>query len=554
MNPAEGPTAAESAMSIARPRSVIAPTVTVGVSTSTINEGDFATFTFATSKANPNSGITVNYSMSGTAALGTHYTLTGPAGRVVIPAGASSASVILNALLTNLSSGSEVATMNLQSGTGYRLPVVPNASVTILNTSAASSPTPTATPIPTATPVPTATPASSPTQHIWIALRTDGLPGSGTQTDPYDGSTPQKFDNVLRSCQGTNNLGIHLVGTGPFQTDIRHTWNVKSGWVISGDGMNVTTVQMVGSAAGQHYGFACLSSDPNVATDNVTITNLTVDCNWAEISITADTGANGEKNVKTSAVVVWGSNNLIDHVRCINSYGSQANGQEQFAIALGGPRTHDGTNNYIQFCRVEQPFGNYGNPYGLFGWVPYLITNSKVLSCTAAGINDGTNDGFNTGGVNLHNIKDCQIDRSTFIDCQGAAYQDGGSCDGLQVTNNTVIRGQLGVGLASSTLPKQNITVRGNNFLIQNRWPDGGSYGFGARSVVTTNLTIDNNTITFDNSGSGMPQFWGVYASPLMTATISNNVVAMPSMNQVSGVGITLLNNHQPNGDPVPGL
>jgi hypothetical protein len=121
MNPAEGPTAAESAMSIARPRSVIAPTVTVGVSTSTINEGDFATFTFATSKANPNSGITVNYSMSGTAALGTHYTLTGPAGRVVIPAGASSASVILNALLTNLSSGSEVATMNLQSGTGYRL-------------------------------------------------------------------------------------------------------------------------------------------------------------------------------------------------------------------------------------------------------------------------------------------------------------------------------------------------------------------------------------------------------------------------------------------------
>src|SRR4029077_10901235 len=205
----------------------------------------------------------------------------------------------------------------------------------------ACGPTPTPTPIPTATPsatptitpiatpalppIPTATPASSPSQHVWIAMRIDGLPGSGTQADPYDGSTPQKFDALMRSYYWTYNLGVHLTGLGPFRTYANHKWAARPGWVISGDGMYATTLQMAGSIAGMHYGLACISSDPNIATDNVTIRDLTIDCNWTELSATADTGTNGEKNVKTGAVILWGSNNLIDHVRSINTYGSWAN-------------------------------------------------------------------------------------------------------------------------------------------------------------------------------------------------------------------------------------
>ena len=30
--------------------------------------------------------------------------------------------------------------------------------------------------------------------EIWIAARTDGVKGSGTLNDPYDGSTVTKFD------------------------------------------------------------------------------------------------------------------------------------------------------------------------------------------------------------------------------------------------------------------------------------------------------------------------------------------------------------------------
>ena len=74
-----------------------------------------------------------------------------------------------------------------------------------------------------------------------------------------------------------------------------------------------------------------------------------------------------------------------------------------------------------------------------------------------------------------------------------------------------------------------------------------------AGASETTNLTINHNTITFDNSGGGLQQFWGITASLLTNATISNNIVG-PSINQVSGTGVTLFNNRHPDGTLVPGL
>ena len=102
-------------------------------------------------------------------------------------------------------------------------------------------------------------------------------------------------------------------------------------------------------------------------------------------------------------------------------------------------------------------------------------------------------------------------------------------------------------------MPKQNISITGNNFSIQNRVIGGGSYGIFVGYGATSNLTITNNTITFDSSGAGMLQFWGVVGSLLNGATILNNIVA-PAINMVSGSGITLQHNVQPNGFPAAGL
>jgi hypothetical protein len=406
-----------------------------------------------------------------------------------------------------------------------------------------------------------------PTPEVWIAVRTDGLPGSGTQADPYDGSTPEKFDALMMSYYWTYNLRVNLMGPGPFRTYANHRWAVRPGWVLSGDGMYSTTLQMVGSVAGIHYTVNCISSDSNVSSDYITIQDLTVDCNWAELSRTADNGAGGEKNIATSGIVLFGSNNLVQRVRAINCYGSWANLKESFGISLTAPVSSDGTNNVIQFCRAELPQGNMQDAFALTGWVnstPYhLITDSKVLSSTCVGVNNGTVDaGFTSAGVNLGNVKNCVVDGNSFTDCYGTAYNDTGSLDGVQITNNTVIRGWEGVGLRTSlgpTLPKQNILIRGNNINIQNRVPGGGSYGIVLDQQVTTNLTIDHNTITFDGSGVGGDQsfFFGMYLYLLNTATISNNTIGLSNFqyyNTASGSGLIMFNNLWSDGTLIPAL
>ena len=69
--------------------------------------------------------------MSGQATQGVDYTLSGTPGQVTVPAGQSSATVILHALNDNLTEGHESATMTLTPGAGYNLSSTNSATVVI---------------------------------------------------------------------------------------------------------------------------------------------------------------------------------------------------------------------------------------------------------------------------------------------------------------------------------------------------------------------------------------------------------------------------------------
>jgi len=96
-------------------------------------------FTVSASKAVSQS-TTVSYGMSGTASLGSDYTLSGGTpGQVTIPAGQSSGSVTLSAA-TGRGTKKRTATMTLKAGSGYALQMSgtgkratpPSATVTIV--------------------------------------------------------------------------------------------------------------------------------------------------------------------------------------------------------------------------------------------------------------------------------------------------------------------------------------------------------------------------------------------------------------------------------------
>jgi hypothetical protein len=106
------------------------PTIIVSVSPAQIQEGEEATFTISSSTT-ANTPITVHYWMGGKAQQGIDYTLDGPAGEVVIPAGKSSARVVLHAIVDNTSETHEGAGMHLTGGTGYVVPKTTVARVII---------------------------------------------------------------------------------------------------------------------------------------------------------------------------------------------------------------------------------------------------------------------------------------------------------------------------------------------------------------------------------------------------------------------------------------
>jgi len=62
--------------------------------------------------------------------------------------------------------------------------------------------------------------------EVWVALRGDGMSGSGTEDDPYDASTPGRFDYQLNSFPPKTT--VHL-GAGTFQTQ-GYPSGIAGGW------------------------------------------------------------------------------------------------------------------------------------------------------------------------------------------------------------------------------------------------------------------------------------------------------------------------------------
>ena len=109
----------------------LTPTISLSASPILVSKGSSATYTVSASNINPSQPVIVTYKMGGSARLGITYTLSGPSGYITIPAGASTATVTLTALQSNLTR-TKTATMQLNSGAGYQLPSNSKATVTIM--------------------------------------------------------------------------------------------------------------------------------------------------------------------------------------------------------------------------------------------------------------------------------------------------------------------------------------------------------------------------------------------------------------------------------------
>jgi hypothetical protein len=118
--------------------------------------------------------------------------------------------------------------------------------------------------------------------NVWITVRADGIKGSGTVGDPYNGSTQTLFDGVMQTIASqfpNQKVAIHL-GPGTFTTagyaeSGGNAWQVQAGMKILGSGREVTILKR---AAGSSSGYV-LGHDLTSAADFFELSDVTLDCN-----------------------------------------------------------------------------------------------------------------------------------------------------------------------------------------------------------------------------------------------------------------------------------
>jgi hypothetical protein len=366
---------------------------------------------------------------------------------------------------------------------------------------------------------------------VWVAVRRDGKSGDGSQRNPFDGSTQAKFDRLMASFG--QNTAIHL-GPGTFQTDIiARSWRPLTGWKIRGVGMDVTIIQAVGNLSPAGHGSRSVigldsGNASAVRSDNVQISDLTVDGNWPAIGLTAPV-ANGQPNFKLQTITLMGSNNVVERVHAKNQYGSSANSQECFGIVLKGfADTGVVSGNVIRYCLVDNCQGDYNNAYCLAGShngeIGKQATACEIHHCLAFGTNDGTSTKTPLDVmVNVAGLSNSKIHDNICFDAVGLIHDDTGQETNVDIYNNQAFRSGGGIsGLYAQV--SSHIRFHSNYIDVQNRNGSQGNYGI-VFTGGSTDVEIFDNTFTYNPTGPGSTSDMQAIHVEGGTGTIRNNLI-----------------------------
>ena len=315
---------------------------------------------------------------------------------------------------------------------------------------------------------------------VYIAPRTDGIAGNGTISNPYDASTEAKFDALIPTLPESSTI-VLLPGT--YYTKYTNWPNFCS---VIGSGINNTKIvnSTLPSEAVAGSGYSVIY----IVGDNVTVSNLTIDCNWQNIKALRR---------KNGAVSLLGRNCMIDKIRAINFGGDYTNGYEAFPVWISSGENHPNPipgligdrGSIIQNCIVSdlQPGADSAT-----GYATYITIGGDGYGSPGTPVKDSS-------GIIRNNI--CigpAVEGSAFTNVGGFGICLGAIYDHLEVSGNTLLN--LAQGIYGDTWINKNLYIK-NNFFRN----CGRSIGltFSNPDNKTSNIIISENTIQVPLLGYG---------------------------------------------------
>jgi hypothetical protein len=303
--------------------------------------------------------------------------------------------------------------------------------------------------------------------RIFIALRPGSKAGSGTASDPYDGSTAERFDALLRSRSEANQQNLIVcIGPGTFQTEgtydfvilVAHKtsrgFTLNKNWKIHGAGIGKTVLKLVSFLPNppnrKHgTGDGVVFSTHDDSASGIEISDLSIDDNYPAlkplatqmgisalnleaIHLRADQGGHWIHRISVArssgeiseAFPVWivsvsnkspalNSGNIIEEVS-VNEWGGGTCTAITIANALGEIR-----NNVVR---------DYQIGYG--GWsLGEVAFHDNVAADTEYGFNI---DSLENNGVRIYN------NRIIHPRHYGMVIGGGGRYANFQITGNTI--------------------------------------------------------------------------------------------------------------------
>jgi hypothetical protein len=362
------------------------------------------------------------------------------------------------------------------------------------------------------------------TNEIWIAVRTDGLPGSGTKDDPFDGSTAIKFDALTPNIP--TGATIHLM-EGTFVT---HGIVPKSGWRLYLTDKTILRLDVLAWIPGQKW--AIFGSGSRTPVSNVWIEGGTWDCNlqsqWIPLAAQAISfiTRDGNVTIKGLKVINWGSTLKGAECFAVSVFNVGSTGTIAHNIVFDGievtqpaPLTHRGTSTLIG-AHGQDP----KNPKAPSeGWLDGVeIRNCYVHDIDLPLMTASVGMGSWCHNVHIHHNRFERLGPKS--DTLFGCYIDTGASEELLIEENNFIGVVHGIfANLGAAIPTWKWVIRNNNIVI-NRDNSSGGIELRGRGAPIRNVLIEKNTI---QSTTGRPVVAnGILLSNVNTATIRDNIVS----------------------------
>lgn len=317
------------------------------------------------------------------------------------------------------------------------------------------------------------TPTGRGINDVWIAIRSDGQTGDGTQNEPFDGSG-LNFDSIRASIP--NNTHIHLEAG----TYLTNGWELKEGWIITGRGIDKTIIKLnsgVANTAGDQAAVLYRRDFSGFYNYNE-VSDLTLDTNPLNQAIYT-----GSLNGYLEGAIISAKSAKIHNVKLIGAYAKPGEG---FPLSI----QHDGSTGQTRQITVTTTSGSAAI-VATSGTFATTDVNTPVVGLTR--IPWGTTLASRTDSTHATMSANATSTGSVVITI--------GTSDYAEITGCQVID-PIGYMTCLMVFDQNNGYVAGStrDNLVTNATKSGSVVGMGARNV--RHYVFERNVIIGTNSGS----------------------------------------------------